>query len=239
MFLEEDPVLIKEAIRREMSRSGQVFFVYNRVAYLDLVAAWVHALVPEARIVMAHGQMREEELEQAMIDFMNREYDVLVSTTIIENGLDLPNVNTLIVKESGMMGLAQLYQLRGRVGRSNRLAYAYFTFRKDRVLGESAEKRLSAIREFTELGSGFKIAMRDLEIRGAGSILGAEQHGHIAAVGFDLYSRLLQEAVREAKGEETARVVETTIELPVRAIYRACTFPTPIRKWRYINGWRA
>lgn len=215
--LEEDPVLIKEAIRREMSRSGQVFFVYNRVADLDRVAAWVHALVPEARIVMAHGQMREEELEQAMIDFMNREYDVLVSTTIIENGLDLPNVNTLIVKESGMMGLAQLYQLRGRVGRSNRLAYAYFTFRKDRVLGESAEKRLSAIREFTELGSGFKIAMRDLEIRGAGSILGAEQHGHIAAVGFDLYSRLLQEAVREAKGEETARVVETTIELPVEA----------------------
>ncbi|MDD4334071.1 MAG: transcription-repair coupling factor [Desulfotomaculaceae bacterium] len=215
--LEEDPVLIKEAIRREMSRSGQVFFVYNRVADLDRVAAWVHALVPEARIVMAHGQMREEELEQAMLDFMGREYDVLVSTTIIENGLDLPNVNTLIVKESGMMGLAQLYQLRGRVGRSNRLAHAYFTFRKDRVLGESAEKRLSAIREFTELGSGFKIAMRDLEIRGAGSILGAEQHGHIAAVGFDLYSRLLEKAVREAKGEETATVVETTIELPVEA----------------------
>ncbi|MDD4766579.1 MAG: transcription-repair coupling factor [Desulfotomaculaceae bacterium] len=215
--LEEDPVLIKEAIRREMSRSGQVFFVYNRVVGLDRVVAWVHDLVPEARIVMAHGQMREEELEQAMLDFMNREYDVLVSTTIIENGLDLPNVNTLIVKEAGMMGLAQLYQLRGRVGRSNRLAQAYFTFRKDRVLGESAEKRLAAIREFTELGSGFKIAMRDLEIRGAGNILGAEQHGHIAAVGFDLYSRLLEEAVREAKGEAPAKVVETTIELPVEA----------------------
>ncbi len=215
--LEEDPILIKEAIHREMSRSGQVFFVYNRVADLDRVAAWVKSLVPEARIAAAHGQMREEDLEQAMLDFLNREYDVLISTTIIENGLDLPNVNTLIVKESGMMGLAQLYQLRGRVGRSNRLAHAYFTFRKDRVLGESAEKRLAAIREFTELGSGFKIAMRDLEIRGAGSILGAEQHGHIAAVGFDLYSRLLQEAVREAKGEEAPRVVETTIELPVEA----------------------
>lgn len=215
--LEEDPVLIREAIHREMSRSGQVFFVHNRVADLDRVAAWVHALVPEARIVMAHGQMREEELEQAMLDFMNKEYDVLVCTTIIENGLDLPNVNTLIVKESGMMGLAQLYQLRGRVGRSNRLAHAYFTFRKDRALGESAEKRLTAIREFTELGSGFKIAMRDLEIRGAGSILGAEQHGHIAAVGFDLYSRLLEEAVKEAKGEEADQPVETSIELPVEA----------------------
>jgi transcription-repair coupling factor (superfamily II helicase) len=215
--LEEDPVLIREAIRREMSRDGQVFFVYNRVADLDRVAAWVRNLVPEARIVMAHGQMKEEELELAMLDFMNREFDVLVCTTIIENGLDLPNVNTLIVKESGMMGLAQLYQLRGRVGRSSRLAHAYFTFRKDRILGEAAEKRLSAIREFTELGSGFKIAMRDLEIRGAGNILGAEQHGHIAAVGFDLYSRLLEDAVREAKGEETPRVVETTIELPVEA----------------------
>lgn len=215
--LEEDPVLIREAVRRELSRDGQVFFVYNRVADLDRVAAWVQDLVPEARIVMAHGQMREEELEQAMLDFMNRDYDVLVSTTIIENGLDLPNVNTLIVKESGMMGLAQLYQLRGRVGRSNRLAHAYFTFRKDKILGEAAEKRLSAIREFTELGSGFKIAMRDLEIRGAGNILGAEQHGHIAAVGFDLYSRLLEEAVREAKGEESPKVVETSIELPVEA----------------------
>jgi transcription-repair coupling factor (superfamily II helicase) len=215
--LEEDPVLIREAIRRELGRDGQVFFVYNRVAGLDRVTAWLQGLVPEARIVMAHGQMKEEELEQAMLDFMNKEFDVLVCTTIIENGLDLPNVNTLIVKESGMMGLAQLYQLRGRVGRSDRLAQAYFTFRKDRILGEAAEKRLSAIREFTELGSGFKIAMRDLEIRGAGNILGAEQHGHIAAVGFDLYSRLLEEAVREARGEKAPKAVETTIELPVEA----------------------
>lgn len=215
--LEEDPVLIREAIRRELGRDGQVFFVYNRVAGLDRVAAWLQGLVPEARIVMAHGQMKEEELEQAMLDFMNREFDMLVCTTIIENGLDLPNVNTLIVKEAGMMGLAQLYQLRGRVGRSDRLAQAYFTFRKDRIMGEAAEKRLSAIREFTELGSGFKIAMRDLEIRGAGNILGAEQHGHIAAVGFDLYSRLLEEAVREARGEEGPTEAETTIELPVEA----------------------
>jgi transcription-repair coupling factor (superfamily II helicase) len=215
--LEEDPVLIQEAIRRELGRDGQVFFVYNRIADMERVALWLQELVPEARIAVAHGQVREDELEQVMLDFMNREYDVLVCTTIIENGLDIPNVNTLIVKEAGMMGLAQLYQLRGRVGRSNRLAYAYFTFQRDRVLGEAAEKRLAAIREFTELGSGFKIAMRDMEIRGAGNILGAEQHGHIAAVGFDLYSRLLEEAIREARGEQTSQKIETTIELPVEA----------------------
>lgn len=215
--LEEDPVLIREAIRRELNRGGQVFFVYNRIIDLDRIARWLQELVPEARIAVAHGQVREEELEQVMLDFIDREYDLLVCTTIIENGLDISNVNTLIVKESNMMGLAQLYQLRGRVGRSNRLAYAYFTYRRDRVLGEAAEKRLAAIREFTELGSGFKIAMRDLEIRGAGNILGTEQHGHIAAVGFDLYCRLLEEAVREAKGADVAPAVETTIELPVEA----------------------
>ncbi|TEB08432.1 Transcription-repair-coupling factor [Pelotomaculum schinkii] len=215
--LEEDPVLIREAIHREMGRGGQVFFVYNRIFDMERVALWLQGLVPEARIAIAHGQIKEDELERVMLDFLNHEYDVLVCTTIIENGLDIPNVNTLMVKESGMMGLAQLYQLRGRVGRSNRVAYAYFTYRKDRVLGEAAEKRLAAIREFTELGSGFKIAMRDLEIRGAGNILGAEQHGHIAAVGFDLYSRLLEEAVREARGEEAPRMVEASIELPVEA----------------------
>ncbi|MCL6639004.1 MAG: transcription-repair coupling factor [Firmicutes bacterium] len=215
--LEEDPVLIREAIRRELNRGGQVFFVYNRVMDLDRVVLWLKGLVPGARIAAAHGQMKEDELEQVMLDFINGEYDVLACTTIIENGLDIPNVNTLIVKEANMMGLAQLYQLRGRVGRSNRLAYAYLTFRKDRVLNESAEKRLAAIREFTELGSGFKIAMRDLEIRGAGNILGAEQHGHIAAVGFDLYARLLEEAVREARGEAPPAAVETTVELPVEA----------------------
>ncbi|BAF58298.1 hypothetical protein PTH_0117 [Pelotomaculum thermopropionicum SI] len=215
--LEEDPVLIREAIRREMNRGGQVFFVYNRIMDLDQVALWLQELVPEARIAVAHGQMKEDELEQVMLDFIDRRYDVLVCTTIIENGLDISNVNTLLVKDANMMGLAQLYQLRGRVGRSNRLAHAYFTFRKDRVLGEAAEKRLAAIREFTELGSGFKIAMRDLEIRGAGNILGAEQHGHIAAVGFDLYCRLLEEAIREARGIDTVQPVETSIELPVEA----------------------
>ncbi len=215
--LEEDPVLIREAIRRELGRGGQVFFVYNRVADLDRVAAWLQGLVPEARIAIAHGQMREDDLEQVMMDFIEGLYDILVCTTIIENGLDIPNVNTLIVKDAQNLGLAQLYQLRGRVGRSNRLAYAYFTFRRDQVLSELAEKRLAAIREFTEFGSGYKIAMRDLEIRGAGNLLGPEQHGHIAAVGFDLYCRLLAEAVQEAKGEPVQRPLETTVELPVEA----------------------
>lgn len=215
--LEEDPVLIREAIRRELGRDGQVFFVHNRIADLDNVALWVKSLVPEARIITAHGQMREEELEQIMLDFIDGEYDILVCTSIIESGLDIPNVNTLIVKEANNFGLAQLYQLRGRVGRANRLAYAYLTFRKDRVLNEVAEKRLAAIREFTELGSGYKIAMRDLEIRGAGNLLGAEQHGHIAAVGFDLYCRLLEEAVREARGQRVEQPVETVVELPVEA----------------------
>lgn len=215
--LEEDPVLFREAIRREIGRGGQVFFVYNRVLDMERVASWLQELVPEARIAMAHGQMKEDDLEQVMMDFLDGKYDVLVCTTIIENGLDMPNVNTLLVKEADMMGLSQLYQLKGRVGRSNRLAYAYFTFKREKVLSESAEKRLAAIREFTELGSGFKIAMRDLEIRGAGNILGAEQHGHIAAVGFDLYCRLLDEAVREARGEAVVQAPETTIELPVEA----------------------
>lgn len=215
--VEEDAVLIREALRRELGRGGQVFVVHNRVMDLDTVAAWLQGLVPEARLAAAHGQMREDQLEQVMLDFMEGSYDVLVCTTIIESGLDIPNVNTLIIKDANNMGLAQLYQLRGRVGRSNRLAYSYFTFRKDKVLNEVAEKRLAAIREFTEFGSGYKIAMRDLEIRGAGNLLGPEQHGHIAAVGFDLYCRLLEDAVREARGEADAKPVETSIELPVEA----------------------
>jgi transcription-repair coupling factor (superfamily II helicase) len=215
--LEEDPVLIREAIRRELGRGGQVYFVYNRVMDLDSVAAWLQGLVHEARIAVAHGQMREDDLEQVMLDFVNGLYDVLVCTTIIENGMDIPNVNTLVVKDAQNLGLAQLYQLRGRVGRSNRLAYAYFIFPKNQVLSELAERRLAAVREFTEFGSGYKIAMRDLEIRGAGNLLGAEQHGHIAAIGFDLYCHLLEEAVREAKGEPACRVVETSVELPVEA----------------------
>ena len=215
--LEEEPVMIREAIRRELGRGGQVYYVHNRVADLDRVASWLKALVPDAAIAVGHGQMKEDRLENVMLDFMNQKYDILLCTTIIETGLDIQNVNTLIVKDADHMGLAQLYQLRGRVGRTNRLAYAYCTFRRDRVMSELAEKRLSAVREFTEFGSGYKIAMRDLEIRGAGNILGPEQHGHIAAVGFDLYCRLLEEAVLEAKGGETAKSVETLVELPVTA----------------------
>ncbi|ABO48661.1 transcription-repair coupling factor [Desulforamulus reducens MI-1] len=215
--LEEDPVLIREAIKRELNRGGQVYFVHNRVMDLDRLAGWLQNLVPEARIGMAHGQMKEDELEQIMIEFMDGEYDVLVCTTIVETGLDISNVNTLIVKDADHFGLSQLYQLRGRVGRTNRLAYAYFLFRRDKVLTEISERRLSAIREFTEFGSGYKIAMRDLEIRGAGNILGAQQHGHIAEVGFDLYCRLLEEAVQEARGEKVEEVVETSVEIPVEA----------------------
>jgi len=215
--LEEDPVIIREAINRELARGGQVYFVHNRVQDLDEVAAWVQNLVPEARLAVAHGQMDEEKLERVMLDFVAGKYDILVCTTIIEAGLDIGNVNTLIVKNADQFGLAQLYQLRGRVGRSDRLAYAYFTFRRDKVLNEAAEKRLEAIRDFTEFGAGFKIAKRDLEIRGAGNLLGTEQHGHIAAVGFDLYCRLMAEAVREMKGEAPETTVETVVELPVTA----------------------
>ncbi|MEW5761844.1 MAG: transcription-repair coupling factor [Bacillota bacterium] len=215
--LEEDPVIIREAINRELARGGQVYFVHNRVQDLEEVAAWVQSLAPEARLAVAHGQMDEEELERVMLDFVAGKYDILVCTTIIEAGLDIGNVNTLIVKNADQFGLAQLYQLRGRVGRSNRLAYAYFTFSRDRVLNEAAEKRLEAIRDFTDFGAGFKIAKRDLEIRGAGNLLGTEQHGHIAAVGFDLYCRLMAEAVREMRGEAPEETVETVVELPVTA----------------------
>ncbi|MFZ5595736.1 MAG: transcription-repair coupling factor [Bacillota bacterium] len=225
--LEEDPAMIREAIYREMNRGGQVFFVHNRIVDLDSVAGWIQGLVPEARLAVAHGQIREDDLEQIMMDFINGAYDVLVCTTIIESGLDIPNVNTLIVKDANNMGLSQLYQLRGRVGRSNRIAYAYFTYRRDRILNEVAEKRLAAIREFTAFGSGYKIAMRDLEIRGAGNLLGAEQHGHIDAVGFDLYCRLLEEAVREARGEEQAGPVEASIEVPVEAYIPEQYMPDP------------
>ncbi|CCO08624.1 transcription-repair coupling factor [Desulforamulus hydrothermalis] len=215
--LEEDPVLIREAIRRELNRGGQVYFVHNRVVDLDRLAGWLQGLVPEARLGVAHGQMKEDELEQIMLEFMDGAYDVLVCTTIVETGLDIANVNTLIVKDADHFGLAQLYQLRGRVGRTNRLAYAYFLFRRDKVLTEVSERRLSAIREFTEFGSGYKIAMRDLEIRGAGNILGAQQHGHIAEVGFEMYCRLLEEAIQEARGHKTEQVVDTAVELPVEA----------------------
>src|SRR5690625_2297768 len=174
-------------------------------------------IVPEARIAVAHGQMNEDQLERAMLDFIDGEVDVLLCSTIIETGMDIANVNTLIVYDADHLGLAQLYQLRGRVGRSNRIAYAYFTYRRDRVLSEQAEKRLHALKEFTELGSGFKIAMRDLEIRGAGNILGPEQHGFIASVGFEMYRKLLEEALQERKGEVQPEPAEPVIELNVEA----------------------
>jgi len=215
--LEEDPLVIREAIRRELGRGGQVYFVHNRVMELDAVAAWLLELVPEARLAVGHGQMREEELEDVMLNFIDGAYDILLCTSIIESGLDIPNVNTLIVKNADRLGLSQLYQLRGRIGRGSRLAYAYLTFQRDRVLSEVAEKRLSTMREFTEFGSGYRIALRDLEIRGAGNLLGMEQHGHIAAVGFEMYTRLLAEAVREARGLAPEPAVETSFELNAEA----------------------
>ncbi|MFT4415985.1 transcription-repair coupling factor [Fredinandcohnia humi] len=204
--------LIREAIEREMARDGQVYFLYNRVEDIERKAEEISMLVPDARIAYAHGRMTENELEAVILNFLDGQYDVLVTTTIIETGVDIPNVNTLIVHDADRMGLSQLYQLRGRVGRSNRVAYAYFTYRKDKVLNEVAEKRLQAIKEFTELGSGFKIAMRDLSIRGAGNILGAQQHGFIDSVGFDLYSQMLKEAIEERKGD-TASIKRFNVEI--------------------------
>ncbi|WP_042354635.1 transcription-repair coupling factor [Bacillus rubiinfantis] len=217
--MEYNGALVREAIEREMARDGQVYFLYNRVEDIERKAEEISMLVPDARVTFAHGQMTENELESVMISFLAGEFDVLVSTTIIETGVDIPNVNTLIVHDADRMGLSQLYQLRGRVGRSNRVAYAYFTYRKDKVLTEVAEKRLQAIKEFTELGSGFKIAMRDLSIRGAGNLLGAQQHGFIDSVGFDLYSQMLKEAIEERKLElgdvnaEVKKSVEIDLEI--------------------------
>ncbi|TKC13903.1 transcription-repair coupling factor [Robertmurraya kyonggiensis] len=207
--------LVREAIERELARNGQVYFLYNRVEDIERKAEEISMLVPDARVTYAHGKMSENELESVMLGFLSGEFDVLVSTTIIETGVDIPNVNTLIVFDADRMGLSQLYQLRGRVGRSNRVAYAYFTYRKDKVLTEVAEKRLQAIKEFTELGSGFKIAMRDLSIRGAGNILGAQQHGFIDSVGFDLYSQMLKEAIEERKGEFEKIEQKSSVEIDV------------------------
>ena len=215
---EFSPELIKDAIRRELGRNGQVFLVHNRIDDLDRVAEMISQLVPEARILVGHGQMKEQELENIMMAFINHEADVLISTTIIETGIDIANANTLIVDEADKMGLSQLYQLRGRVGRSNRVAYAYLTYQKDRTLSQLAEKRLAAVREYTELGSGFKIAMRDLEIRGAGNILGAEQSGQVAAVGFDLYCNLLDDAIKELKGEQRQNQQQVEIDLQISAL---------------------
>lgn len=203
--MEYNDELVREAVNRELSRNGQVFYVYNRVRGIEEKAAHLSHLLPDARIAYAHGQMPERELENIMIDFVDGNIDVLVSTTIIETGLDIPNANTLIVDGAENLGLSQLYQIRGRVGRSNRTSYAFLMYRKDRILSDEAEKRLKAIREFTEFGSGIKIAMRDLEIRGAGNVLGTEQSGQMEAVGYDLYVKLLRRAVRLLSGLEEAR----------------------------------
>lgn len=216
--MEHNDEMVREAIHRELSRGGQVYYVYNRVNNIDEVANHIAKLVPEAVVTFAHGQMHEHELERIMFDFVNGEIDVLVCTTIIETGLDISNANTMIIQDADRMGLSQLYQLRGRVGRSSRTAYAFLMYKRDKMLKEEAEKRLQAIREFTELGSGIKIAMRDLEIRGAGNVLGSEQHGHMEAVGYDLYCKLLNQAVLELKGERKEEdTYETVVDCDIDA----------------------
>lgn len=228
--LEYNDEMVREAIQRELSRGGQVYYVYNRVSDIADMTGKIQSLVPEASVAFAHGQMSERQLENIMYDFINGDVDVLVSTTIIETGLDISNVNTMIIHDSDRLGLSQLYQLRGRVGRSNRMAYAFLLYRRDKLLKEVAEKRLAAIREYTDLGSGFKIAMRDLEIRGAGNLLGAEQHGHMEAVGYDLYCKMLNEAVKHLKGEMEEDVYTTTIDINVDAYIPDSYIPNEYQK---------
>ncbi|WP_282923941.1 transcription-repair coupling factor [Mediterraneibacter massiliensis] len=228
--MEYNDEMVREAIVRELSRNGQVYYVYNRVTDIVDIAGRIQKLVPEATVSFAHGQMNERQLENIMYDFINGEIDVLVCTTIIETGLDISNANTMIIHDADRLGLSQLYQLRGRVGRSNRMAYAFLLYRRDKLLKEVAEKRLAAIREFTDLGSGFKIAMRDLEIRGAGNLLGEAQHGHMAAVGYDLYCKMLGEAVRQLKGEAKEEVFTTTMDLNVDAYIPESYIPNEYQK---------
>jgi len=213
--MEYDEEIIMEAIYNEVERQGQVFYVHNRIEDIDRVYARLKSLLPDIAIGIGHGRMKEEELSRVMMDFMAGKFAVFLCTTIIESGLDMPNVNTIIVEEAGKMGLAQLYQLRGRVGRSKRVAYAYLTYRPDKIINETAQKRLNAIREFNELGSGMKIALRDLQIRGAGNILGSEQHGYIHAVGFDLYCRLLEQETARMKGEVITPSYNTQLDIDV------------------------
>ena len=216
--IESNESIIAGAIRRELKRGGQIYFIYNRVETIDRMRQKLEALVPEARIQTAHGQMPEDMLERVMMDFYQGEYDILLATSIVENGLDVSNANTIIVYNADYFGLSQLYQMRGRVGRSTRMAFAYFVYQRDKVLTETAEKRLQALKEFAELGAGFKIAMRDLEIRGAGNLLGSQQHGHIASVGFEMYCQLLNEAVQQLKTGHPVKVIpEPLIELAVEA----------------------
>ncbi|SFC67110.1 transcription-repair coupling factor [Clostridium uliginosum] len=228
--VEQNDQLIRDAILREIGRDGQVYFVYNRVEDIDKMAKYIQGLVPESKVAVTHGQMTERQLEKEMVSFMDKESNVLVCTTIIETGIDIPNVNTIIVYNSDKMGLSQLYQLRGRVGRSNRIAYAYLLYTKDKVLTEVAEKRLKALKDFTELGSGFKIAMRDLEIRGAGSMMGSSQHGHMASVGYDLYCRMLEDTVKLIKGDISKEPIETTVEIKVDAFISESYIDDEIQK---------
>lgn len=215
--MEYDREIVKEAINRELARGGQAYYVFNQVDYIAQITSELSEMIPGARIQYAHGKMNERELEDIMRAFINKEIDVLVSTTIIETGLDIPNVNTIIIHNADRFGLAQLYQLRGRVGRSDRAAYAFLMYKRDKVIREVALKRLSAIREFTELGSGYKISMKDLEIRGAGNVLGSEQSGHLEEIGYDLYVKLLRKAVKEAMGEEAPEDFDTSVDIPVDA----------------------
>lgn len=229
-IVEQNDEIVREAIHRELARNGQVFYVYNRVQHIPEVASHIAELVPDAVVGYAHGQMSSRELEKIMYQFISGDLDVLVSTTIVETGLDIANVNTLLVHDADQLGLSQLYQLRGRVGRSNRTAYAFLMYRRNKVLKEVAEKRLQAMREFTELGSGFKIAMTDLEIRGAGSLLGEQQHGHMEAIGYDLYCKMLNEAVKECKGETVGEGFETAVDVNVDAYIPATYIKSEYQK---------
>jgi transcription-repair coupling factor (superfamily II helicase) len=215
--LEHDWGVVTEALSRELRRGGQAFYLHNRVDSIDSCAARLRELLPDARIAVAHGKMGEEQLSAIWQRLIERDIDILVCTTIIETGVDVPNCNTLVIDDADHMGLAQLYQLRGRVGRSNRRAFAYLTFHPSKVLTEVAAKRLSAIKEFTSFGSGFRIAMRDMEIRGAGSVLGAQQHGHMEAVGYEMYLRLLSEAVAESRGEPVRKSAECQVDIQIDA----------------------
>ena len=222
--------VIQDEIERELARGGQVFFVYNRVEHIEEMASKIKRLVTDANVAVAHGRMTSKMLEDIILGFLNKEYDVLVCTTIIETGMDISNANTMIVYDADKMGLAQLYQLRGRVGRSSRQGYAYLMYEKDKVLSEIAEKRLKAIREFTEFGSGFKIAMRDLEIRGAGNILGSQQHGHMAVIGYDLYVKMLNDAIKKVKGEPIVEEIDVEIDLSVNAYIPDTYIPDELTK---------
>lgn len=225
--LEDNPAVILDAVRNELSRGGQVFYLYNRVQGIHRKAAWLQAQFPDKTVSVGHGKMREDELEEIMFRMAEGDTDILVCTTIIETGLDIPNANTIIIENADKMGLAQLYQLRGRVGRSNRAAYAYLTYRRDSILSEVASKRLRAVKEFTEFGSGFKIAMRDLEIRGAGNLLGPEQHGHMDSVGYDMYCKLLSESISSAKGEKPAEERNVSIDIEINAYLPESYIPSP------------